>query len=173
MVLCAYSILLHLRYSQNFHRSLLGANNTVRSFELKSANSKMPCLLACSKFYHDFVIKESPITHNINWPYNSLKSFLLLGQKHSLLMTVMYYLSAVLIVVGLFYLLRVEHFLLSPEVRLLWNVTFINMCPFSHQNMYSFDVCQASRWKKQRTSLAQATKGSGMCNIARKSVQCM
>ena len=146
MVLCAFSILLPLSYVQNFHRSLLGANNTVTSFELKSGNSQMPRLLACSKFYHDFVIEESPINHNINWPYNSLKSFLLPVQKRSLLMTVMNYFLAVLIVGGLFYLLRVEHFLLLPEVRLLWNVTFIKRCPFSHQNMYSFDVCQASHF---------------------------
>ena len=136
MVLCAFSILLPLSYVQNFHRSLLGANNTVTSFELKSGNSQMPRLLACSKFYHDFVIKESPITHNINWPYNSLKSFLLPVQKRSLLMTVMNYFLAVLIVGGLFYLLRVEHFLILPEVRLLWNVTFIKRCPFSDQNIH-------------------------------------
>ena len=138
MVLCAFSILLHVNYIQNFDRSLLGANNTVTSSELIGINSKMPRLLAWSKLNGDFVIKESIIIYVVNWPYKCLESFLPPGRKNSLLMIVMVFFLAVLIVGSFSYLLRVKHFLLSSEVRISWKVTFLKLkrCPFSHQNSH-------------------------------------
>ena len=66
MVLCAFSILLHVKYIQNFDRSLLGANNTVTNFELIAINSKLPHLLQWSKLNDDFAIKESIIIYVVN-----------------------------------------------------------------------------------------------------------
>ena len=133
MVLCAFSILLHVKYIQNFDRSLLGANNTVTNFELIAINSKLPRLLPWSKLNDDFAIKESIIIYVVNWPYKCLKSFLPPGRK-----IVMVFFLAVLIVGSFSYLLRVKHFLLSSEVRISWKVTLIKLkrCPFSHQASY-------------------------------------
>ena len=138
MVLCAFSILLHVKYIQNFDRSLLGANNTVTNFELIAINSKLPRLLPWSKLNDDFAIKESIIIYVVNWPYKCLTSFLPPGRKNSLLMIVMVFFLAVLVVGSFFSLLGVKHFLLSSEVRISWKVTLIKLkrCPFSHQASY-------------------------------------
>ena len=171
MVLCAFSILLHVKYIQNFDRSLLGTNNMVTSFELIAINSKLPRLLPWSKLNDDFAIKESIIIYVVNWPYKCLKSFLPPGRKNSLLMIVMVFFLAVLVVGSFFFSSRSQAF--SPFI---WskNIMKSNTHKIKKVSLLSSGLIFLYHWIKQRTSLTQATIGSGMswkCTMATKLVK--